>query len=70
MNRNTSIILIVAVAGIMVVGALAITTINNAFALRVKRVEGTNGGDHSDNGNHNGNANGHDKTPSREARWS
>ena len=41
MNKNTSIVLVAAVAGILVAGALAVTMTNAAFADKVK---GGNGG--------------------------
>ena len=74
MNKNTSIILIAAVAGIMIAGALAVTMTNAAFAFQFLQQNqqilqgansgsggnnGVNGDSHTDNGNHFG----QDKTP-------
>jgi hypothetical protein len=42
MNKNTSIVLVAAIAGIMVAGALAVTMTNAAFA--DQRSRGGNGG--------------------------
>lgn len=76
LSSNTSIILIAAIAGIMIAGALVVSlTTSQVFAFNFLQQNqqsnvntgsnaGVNGDSHTDNGNHNGNANGHDNTPS------
>jgi basic membrane lipoprotein Med (substrate-binding protein (PBP1-ABC) superfamily) len=54
MKTYTSVMLIAAVVGIMIAGALAVTTTSAAFAIKI-------GGGKDDNGVNNGNGHGHER---------
>ena len=62
MNKNTSIILIVAVAGIMIAGTLAVTLTTAAFARPIQKPQSGNSNERAGGYNHQhadgGNANG------------